>query len=83
MDPLDPRGEMYWLKMDRRAKCVGFGVSVGVQIGHISPPIIPIPVRARAYNDCAQDAILLKPYSRRGIQGPKMVPFWVLEMHIR
>ena len=30
-----------------------------------------IPVRARAYNDCVKDAVLLKTASNRGIHGPQ------------
>ena len=44
----------------------------GAQNGPISPHNTYTLVRARAYNDCAQHTILLKPYSRRGIHGPKM-----------
>ena len=39
-----------------------------------------IPIRARAYNDCAKERVLPKTRSRGGIPGPKMGPFWVLEM---
>ena len=52
-------------------------VSVGIkggEMGSISAmiPLYTIPIRARAYNDCAKDAVLLKTASNGGIQGPKM-----------
>ena len=50
------------------------GVSVGVQIGvdlAIFGPPYTIPIRARAYNDCVQDAVLLKTASNQGYPWPQ------------
>ena len=43
-----------------------FGVNLGV--------FDTIPIRARAYNDCAQDAVLLKTASKWGYPGPQNGP---------
>ena len=42
-------------------------------------PRYTIPIRARAYNDCAKERVLLKTRSRGGIPDPKMGPFWGLK----
>ena len=57
---------------------VSGGVQKGVKMGCFDPRCT-IPIRARAYNDCAQDAVLLKTASK-WVSDPKMDPFWGLEM---
>ena len=44
----------------------------GVPISHIMSKYT-IPIRARAYNDCARDAVLLKTASNR-VSGPQNGP---------
>ena len=46
------------------------GVQNGVHLA-IFGPIYTIPIRARAYNDCVKDAVLLKTASNRGTYHPQ------------
>ena len=66
----------------RGIKGYQMGSDLGVNLSVFDP--IPVPLtRARAYNDCAKDAVLLKTASKwlqaEVSRAPKWTPFWVLK----